>query len=135
MALASQTPVRIGPKPWLAPLMVAMLVIGLLWIVVFYLTAGTGTSIPLMSSLSNLANVAIGFGFIGVGGTLGSVTGSAATAELAARLGTANLLLVSGALLEIAVLAVVWLYRVKVSGIVVGLPTSPEARRFTRTRS
>ena len=51
------------------------------------------------------------FGFIGVGGTLGSVTGSAATAELAARLGTANLLLVSGALLEIAVLAVAWFPR------------------------
>lgn len=67
VAATAQTPVHIGPKPWLAPLMVALLVLGLLWIVVFYLTAGTDVKIPLMSSMSNLANVAIGFGFIGVG--------------------------------------------------------------------
>ena len=43
------------------------------------------------------------FGFIGVGGTLGSITGSALTATLASRIGTVNLLLISGLLLEIAV--------------------------------
>ncbi|PYP67070.1 MAG: MFS transporter [Gemmatimonadetes bacterium] len=47
------------------------------------------------------------FGFIGVGGTLGSITGSAVTAVLAQRLGTVNLFLVSVALLEIASLIVV----------------------------
>src|SRR5205085_7596891 len=46
------------------------------------------------------------FGFIGVGGTLGSITGSAVTAILAPRLGTVNLLLVSVALLETASLVV-----------------------------
>jgi AAA family ATP:ADP antiporter len=46
------------------------------------------------------------FGFIGVGGTLGSISGSAVTAVLAQRLGVMNLLLVSAALLEIAVLIV-----------------------------
>jgi AAA family ATP:ADP antiporter len=46
------------------------------------------------------------FGFIGVGGTLGSIVGSAATAALARSLGSANLLLVSCLLLEIAVLTV-----------------------------
>jgi AAA family ATP:ADP antiporter len=46
------------------------------------------------------------FGFIGVGGTLGSITGSAATAVLAQRVGTMNLLLVSAFLLEIAVIVV-----------------------------
>jgi AAA family ATP:ADP antiporter len=46
------------------------------------------------------------FGFIGVGGTLGSITGSAATAALAQRVGTINLLLVSAVLLEIAVIIV-----------------------------
>ena len=46
------------------------------------------------------------FGFIGVGGTLGSIAGSAATATLAQRVGTMNLLIVSAALLEIAVLVV-----------------------------
>ena len=47
------------------------------------------------------------FGFIGVGGTLGSITGSLVTATLAQRLGTVNLFLVSVSLLEIASLIVV----------------------------
>jgi AAA family ATP:ADP antiporter len=46
------------------------------------------------------------FGFIGVGGTLGSITGSGLTAALAAKIGTVNLLLVSAVLLEIGVLIV-----------------------------
>jgi len=45
------------------------------------------------------------FGFIGVGGTLGSIIGSA-TAALATRIGAITLLLVSAALLELAVLTV-----------------------------
>ncbi len=47
------------------------------------------------------------FGFIGVGGTLGSITGSLLTAGLASRIGTVNLLLISAVLLEIAVAFVV----------------------------
>ncbi len=46
------------------------------------------------------------FGFIGVGGTLGSVAGSALTAFLAPRIGAVNLLLVSCALLEVAVIVI-----------------------------
>ncbi len=46
------------------------------------------------------------FGFIGVGGTLGSITGSAAAAALATRIGAITLLIVSAALLELAVLTV-----------------------------
>lgn len=46
------------------------------------------------------------YGFIGVGGTLGSIAGSAMTSGLARALGSANLLLVSCLLLEIAVLVV-----------------------------
>src|ERR1041384_6589091 len=41
------------------------------------------------------------FGFIAVGGTFGSLTGSALTAELAPRIGAVNVLLVSAVLLEI----------------------------------
>lgn len=64
-AAASQhAPVHVGPKPWLAPLMVTLLVIGLMWIVVFYLA---GDKIAFMQSIGNLGNVLIGFGFIGVG--------------------------------------------------------------------
>jgi AAA family ATP:ADP antiporter len=43
------------------------------------------------------------FGFIALGGTLGSVSGSAATAVLARHIGSVNLLLVSAVLLELAV--------------------------------
>lgn len=46
------------------------------------------------------------FGFIGVGGTLGSITGSA-SAALAPRLGAVTLLLVSAVLLELAVVTVI----------------------------
>lgn len=59
---------KIGSPSWLAPTMVAMFVIGLLWIVVFYIA---GSSIPFMNSiggsLNALINVGIGFGFIIVG--------------------------------------------------------------------
>ncbi|MCC6653052.1 MAG: MFS transporter [Candidatus Eisenbacteria bacterium] len=61
------------------------------------------------------------FGFIGVGGTLGSITGSAFTAAMASTIGTQNLLLVSALLLEIAVLVVMWFPRRAVG------PTPPEA--------
>jgi AAA family ATP:ADP antiporter len=47
------------------------------------------------------------FGFIGVGGTLGSIVGSAATAILAPVIGTPNLLLISAVLIECAVVCVV----------------------------
>ena len=46
------------------------------------------------------------FGFIAVGGSLGSVAGSAVTVALARQIGTASLLLVTAVLLEIAVLVV-----------------------------
>ncbi|MDQ6830431.1 MAG: MFS transporter [Gemmatimonadota bacterium] len=48
------------------------------------------------------------FGFIGVGGTLGSIAGAWITGRLASRIGAVNLLLVSVTLLEIAVLIVVF---------------------------
>jgi len=44
--------------------MVAMFIIGLLWIVAFYLN---GNAIPVMKDLNNMENVLVGFGFIGVG--------------------------------------------------------------------
>jgi len=47
------------------------------------------------------------FGFIGVGGTLGSIIGSATTASLANSIGAVNVLLVSAVLIEIAVFTIV----------------------------
>ena len=55
---------RIGSPRWLAPTMVACFVIGLAYIVVFYLA---GSMIPVMKDLSALINIAIGFAFIIVG--------------------------------------------------------------------
>lgn len=49
------------------------------------------------------------FGFIGLGGTLGSILGSGITALLARRLGTQALLLLSAGLLE-GVLTIVWFF-------------------------
>ena len=67
------------------------------------------------------------FGFIGVGGTLGSITGSAATAELTSWLGPANLLLVSCVLLEIAVLAAMR-FPHNSSGVAAPPDSEPDAR-------
>jgi AAA family ATP:ADP antiporter len=47
------------------------------------------------------------FGFIGVGGTLGSIVGSAVTASLAPQIGAVNMLMVSAVLIEIAVMVIV----------------------------
>jgi len=55
---------KFGNPAWLAPAMVTMFILGLLWIVVFYLA---GTSVPVMKDLNNIENILVGFGFIGVG--------------------------------------------------------------------
>lgn len=60
----SQKPVKIGSPAWLVPTMVGMFLVGLLWIVVFYLA---GSQVPVMRDLSNLVNVGIGFALIGIG--------------------------------------------------------------------
>jgi len=53
---------------WLAPTMVASFLIGLFWIVVFYVTSGTPPVRPIAGIDS--WNIVIGFGFIGVGFSL-----------------------------------------------------------------
>lgn len=55
---------RLGSPRWLAPTMVALFVIGLAYIVVFYVA---GSQIPIMQDLNALVNVGIGFAFI-IGG-------------------------------------------------------------------
>jgi hypothetical protein len=53
-----------GPSPvWLAPLMLALFLIGIVWLVTFYLAQ---SDMPLVGSLGN-ANLLIGFGFIVAG--------------------------------------------------------------------
>ena len=58
---AATGPKKKGPSPvWLAPLMLALFGIGVLWLVVFYITEG---DMPLVSGLENW-NLLVGFGFI-----------------------------------------------------------------------
>ncbi len=50
-----------GPSPvWLAPVMLALFLIGIAWLVTFYLA---GQDMPVVGSLGN-SNLLIGFGFI-----------------------------------------------------------------------
>jgi hypothetical protein len=58
-----------GPKPqkignrWAAPAMCISAIIGLVWIVVFYVTNQPGTEVPLITDLGSW-NLVIGMGFI-----------------------------------------------------------------------
>ena len=57
-----------GPSPrWLGPLVLGLLGLGVLWLVVAYITqGGEEPSIPVMKELRN-GNVLVGFGFIASG--------------------------------------------------------------------
>jgi hypothetical protein len=59
----AQKPVRIGSGRWVVPTMIALFLIGLVWIVAFYITQG---DLPLMREFGNW-NILIGFTFIGAG--------------------------------------------------------------------
>ena len=61
---AGAKPVKKGPSPrWLAPLMLTLFGIGVLWLVVFYITQGRMGGLPWASEIGNL-NLLVGFGFI-----------------------------------------------------------------------
>jgi len=64
-AMSGATTARLAkPSPrWYPIVMAALLVIGLAWIVVYYMA---GESVPLISSLGSW-NFAVGFGFLVVG--------------------------------------------------------------------
>ncbi len=53
-----------GPSPaWLAPLMLTLFGIGVLWLVVFYITQARMGGLPGVSDIGNW-NLLVGFGFI-----------------------------------------------------------------------
>ncbi|MFE9631730.1 cell division protein CrgA [Streptomyces sp. NBC_00190] len=54
--------IRLTNRSWVAPVMLALFLIGLAWIVVFYVTE---TQLPI-ESLGNW-NIVVGFGFIAAG--------------------------------------------------------------------
>jgi hypothetical protein len=57
------TPVKYGNAAWWAPVMVGFFLVGLLWIVVYYIA---GADLPVMKQLGWF-NVLVGFGLIGIG--------------------------------------------------------------------
>jgi hypothetical protein len=57
-----RTAIKVSTRGWVAPVMLAMFAIGLLWIVVFYVTGG---DYPI-KSIENW-NIVVGFGFIAAG--------------------------------------------------------------------
>jgi len=56
------TAIKLGSRGWVAPLMLAFFVVGLAWIVLFYVTQG---SLP-VDAFGNW-NIVVGFGFIAGG--------------------------------------------------------------------
>ena len=61
-AKTQPTSIKLTNRAWVAPVMLALFLIGLAWIVVFYVTDG---SLPL-EALGNW-NIVVGFGFIAAG--------------------------------------------------------------------
>lgn len=57
-------PINLDGPRWIAPAMVTFFIIGLIYIVTFYIA---GSSVPGMNSLNALWNIAIGFGFLIIG--------------------------------------------------------------------
>ncbi|MFI9611145.1 cell division protein CrgA [Streptomyces sp. NPDC052023] len=56
------TSLKLNNRAWVAPVMLALFLVGLAWIVVFYVT---NSSLP-VESLGNW-NIVVGFGFIAAG--------------------------------------------------------------------
>jgi len=56
-------PGKYGSSAWWAPVMIGFFVLGLLWIVVYYIA---GADLPVMKTLG-WVNIIVGFGLIGVG--------------------------------------------------------------------
>ena len=65
LVLDEENPLELESPSWLAPVMVGAFLLGLLWIVIFYLTQ-TAYPIPGIGAW----NMLVGFAFIGVGFSL-----------------------------------------------------------------
>ncbi len=65
--VAGRAVAKKGPSPrWLAPLMLFLFGLGILWLVVFYITETRMGGLPVVSEIGN-GNLLVGFGFIIVG--------------------------------------------------------------------
>lgn len=59
-------------RGWVVPAFITAGLLGIMWLVVWYITAATGVMIPFMSDLGNW-NMLIGMGLIGVAFTLSTL--------------------------------------------------------------
>jgi len=60
----TSTPGEPGPNPvWFKPIMFGFMLVGLVWIIVFYVSGGTQLPIPQLGS----GNILVGFGIMFVG--------------------------------------------------------------------
>jgi Cell division protein CrgA len=61
-----KAPVRLESPPWVAALMVGLMLFGLAWLVTFYVVNASDKDVPIISDLHNW-NLLIGFAFIAAG--------------------------------------------------------------------
>lgn len=61
-----RTPSLSDHRGWVAPTFVTLMLLGVLWLVVWYITAATGTMLPLIADLGSW-NLAIGMGLMVAG--------------------------------------------------------------------
>lgn len=53
-----------GSRQWVVPTFVTVGLLGVMWLVVFYITTSVGVTVPLMSSLDGIVNIGIGMGLM-----------------------------------------------------------------------
>ena len=53
-----------GSRQWVAPTFITVGLLGVLWLVVYYVTSATAIVVPGMSALPGIANVGIGMGLM-----------------------------------------------------------------------
>ena len=51
-------------RGWVAPTFITLMLLGVTWLVVWYLTASTGVNVPVMSDIGNW-NLLVGMGLMG----------------------------------------------------------------------
>jgi len=107
------------------------------WVSVAFYVAGLILGILLISQFWTLANLIYDarqakrlFGFIGAGAPLGGIAGSLITARYVKRIGSVNILLVSGALMTIcALMVVIIIVRERLGGQDAAAVAEPEVRK------
>ncbi len=106
------------------------------WVSVAFYVAGLILGILLISQFWTLANLIYDarqakrlFGFIGAGASLGGIAGSIITARYVKRIGSVNILLVSGLLMTIcALVVVIIIVRERLGGLTAAQKEDPEFR-------